>query len=656
MPIAVLKTIREVSSEDKIHSASNLLRHEASKKWKTGEPGEKTSYVIIEMESEYVIKGIDIGNESSAFVEVLVGGATCAREKFKEILITCSFMTPIESKMCSMPNRVRCFGREALVEEIASQKWKLLKIVCSQPFNKDINYGLSFIKVHVEEPLKEKTDNKTNTSLFNRPFGSFSLREDSPDSESESTTALFNRWKVSKNKQLNSISSVPRIPSPAALKKTNQSPIVRKTTSVATPSSKRDPPAESPVIIDRNRNSLLFTDEDEEESVQEKRKKKLEKLERAIAADQERVTKETEKAKKSKNLNSSKTETKREDKPKKSEANTSYSEKEKSSRSPKSAKKQNSPSTSTGQRRPSSSPCVSDKAKKPKLDKPVQYKPFNQLLNGVVLVISGIQNPDRADLRNKALALGAKYKGDWDSSSTHLICAFKNTPKYNQVKGVGKIVTRSWIEDCYSKKRKIPWRRYALDSDEILKAESDDEILDESLKPHEPGESDEKRKNSNDSDDEVLTIYDEMDTNNSQCISSGSDTEDEIQKVLAKKSPQKKPTQTNSSDVFELSTEEEDYVAKRKLTQTSRDKTKFFDKMKFFISDQLSATIKIKIEQYIETFDGILTSSIEVADYLIANNPIADVGEFKGQTVTPLWILECYDLECLIPTKRYLVK
>jgi hypothetical protein len=29
--------------------------------------------------------------------------------------------------------------------------------------------------------------------------------------------------------------------------------------------------------------------------------------------------------------------------------------------------------------------------------------------------------------------MGAKYKGDWDWSCTHLICAFPNTPKFNQV-------------------------------------------------------------------------------------------------------------------------------------------------------------------------------------------------------------------------------
>lgn len=84
----------------------------------------------------------------------------------------------------------------------------------------------------------------------------------------------------------------------------------------------------------------------------------------------------------------------------------------------------------------------------------VTYQPFKKLFSGVVFVISGIQNPDRHELRKKALDLGGKYKSDWDSTCTHLICAFKNTPKYVQVLGKGKIVSKHWIEKCYKEKKR----------------------------------------------------------------------------------------------------------------------------------------------------------------------------------------------------------
>lgn len=57
----------------------------------------------------------------------------------------------------------------------------------------------------------------------------------------------------------------------------------------------------------------------------------------------------------------------------------------------------------------------------PKKKKPNKLiKPFNKLLDGVVISISGIQNPERADIRSNALEMGAKYKADWDNSCTHL--------------------------------------------------------------------------------------------------------------------------------------------------------------------------------------------------------------------------------------------
>lgn len=64
-------------------------------------------------------------------------------------------------------------------------------------------------------------------------------------------------------------------------------------------------------------------------------------------------------------------------------------------------------------------------AKKPRVAeakaKARTYRPFHKLLADVVLVISGIPNPLRSELRQKALDLGAKYKPDWDDTCTHLM-------------------------------------------------------------------------------------------------------------------------------------------------------------------------------------------------------------------------------------------
>jgi DNA-repair protein XRCC1 len=62
------------------------------------------------------------------------------------------------------------------------------------------------------------------------------------------------------------------------------------------------------------------------------------------------------------------------------------------------------------------------KTEEPVVKKPrLSGKPFGRLLEGVTLVISGYQNPHRANLRTMALEMGARYKSDWDSSCTHLV-------------------------------------------------------------------------------------------------------------------------------------------------------------------------------------------------------------------------------------------
>jgi len=101
-------------------------------------------------------------------------------------------------------------------------------------------------------------------------------------------------------------------------------------------------------------------------------------------------------------------------------------------------------------------------SEKPPAKKSKQTKPFGKLLEGVVVALSGFTNPLRSQLRDKLLAMGAKYKPDWNNTCTHLICAFYNTPKFREVKGKGKIVTKSWVEECFSEKKRLPWRRYFL--------------------------------------------------------------------------------------------------------------------------------------------------------------------------------------------------
>lgn len=106
-------------------------------------------------------------------------------------------MSPVESRNSDPVNRVRCFSRTALVETVveSKSKWDLVKIMCTQPFNKRVQYGLSFITLHSSDAKDSNVSELS--SVPQKLFGNFKVREDSPDSDSESS--LFSRWKTARN-------------------------------------------------------------------------------------------------------------------------------------------------------------------------------------------------------------------------------------------------------------------------------------------------------------------------------------------------------------------------------------------------------------------------------------------------------------------------
>lgn len=74
---------------------------------------------------------------------------------------------------------------------------------------------------------------------------------------------------------------------------------------------------------------------------------------------------------------------------------------------------------------------------------------------GVVFVLSGFVNPERSTLRSQALEMGAKYQPDWNSDCTLLVCAFPNTPKFQQVEAdngtiISKVFSLANRMICYS--------------------------------------------------------------------------------------------------------------------------------------------------------------------------------------------------------------
>ncbi|XP_015120208.1 DNA repair protein XRCC1 isoform X2 [Diachasma alloeum] len=106
-------------------------------------------------------------------------------------------------------------------------------------------------------------------------------------------------------------------------------------------------------------------------------------------------------------------------------------------------------------------------------------KEFSKLMGDVTFSLSGYVNPQRDEIRRKALKMGARYVADPNVTSnkcSHLICAFRNTPKSQQLKGHSKIVSHLFVEEAFDNKKRFPWRRYAMEKSERKQPESEEEV------------------------------------------------------------------------------------------------------------------------------------------------------------------------------------
>uniref|UniRef100_A0A668A1P9 DNA repair protein XRCC1 n=1 Tax=Myripristis murdjan TaxID=586833 RepID=A0A668A1P9_9TELE len=414
MPEIRLKHVVSCSSEDSTHKADNLLSSDTYRKWKAARPGEKQTSVILQFEKEEQVHSIDIGNEGSAFIEVLVGNSSAVRDQdYEVLLVTSSFMSPTESRNGTNTNRVRFFGPNQLQKSTSQEKWDRVKIVCSQPYTKNIAYGVAFVKFHSPP---DKNDPPATTPPKLTKLGQFKMKDESPSAgpSLQPGSLFFNRENTSKS-----------------------SPTLK---------------GKSIVLLQQlfmANYVILHSYNEKVPSV----KRKFEFSKERQSAPAPSALKKTS--------------------PTGSPEGKAATPKPRAKPSPAST-----PSPST-KRESQSKPEPKPKQHKAKSQSTEQV-PFNRIMEGVVFVLSGFQNPFRGELRDKALAMGAKYRPDWTPDSTHLICAFANTPKYSQVKSAGGIIVRKeWVIDCHKRKQKISYKRYLMDGAESS-SESEMEVDDES--------------------------------------------------------------------------------------------------------------------------------------------------------------------------------
>ncbi|KAJ1073001.1 hypothetical protein K5549_015144 [Capra hircus] len=591
-----------------------------------------------ELEKEEQIHSVDIGNDGSAFVEVLVGSSAggAGEQDYEVLLVTSSFMSPAESRSGSNSNRVRIFGPDKLVRAAAEKRWDRVKIVCSQPYSKDAPYGLSFVRFH-SPPDKDEAEASSQKVT---KLGQFRVKEEDESASSLKPGALFFS-RINKTPPVTA--SDPAGPSYAAA-----------TLQASSAASSASPASKAAGSTFKVRSPDPGGAEKEERSWRPQHNPPPQ-------------PQESPKGKRKLDLNQEEKKT-----PSKPSAQPSV----------------------PALKRPKSRGAAPEKLRgegaEPKAPRAGPQE-LGKILQGVVVVLSGFQNPFRSELRDKALELGANLPSVLLPTS----CAFANTPKYSQVLSLGgRIVRKEWVLDCHRMRRRLPSRRYLMagsgssseDEGGSHSGSSGNEApkaprkrpqtkakppqaagpsspqrppTPEETKPASPGAQE-------DNDD---TEAEQSEGRDNGAEDSG-DTEDELRRVAEQKEERQPPGQEeNGEDPYAGSTDENtDHEGPPESPDLPiPELPDFFQGKRFFLYGEFPGDERRTLSRYVTAFNGSVSRGRrELEDYMSERVQFVITAQEWDPSfeealtdnpslvfVRPRWIYSCNEKQKLLPHQLY---
>ncbi|XP_050663624.1 DNA repair protein XRCC1 isoform X2 [Leptidea sinapis] len=466
MPRVKIDYIVSFSSEDEEHKASNLLSWDVSKKKWLCRKGESSASIVLQLIKAVQIESIFIGAHHASLVEVLVGRSETPDDPYEVLVPSCVFVSARDSRSDTPVERVRNFTADQLAAAARGQRWDRVRLVCTQPYNRHCQFGLSFIHIFEPEHLEQGTsaagssdkrlDIKESNANPSLPKRLFNLETYSSDEDEFKPGQLFAKYqsKESDRVHINTETQI-RQANSNALKNITDTTTKLAKTPISKTCNKRDD-NNSPRENDkkRQRNDVLYTKDDE---------RPHDKIDRIVKEhkDNNNIEREDINIKTRKGID---TQLKRNS----NKMNDSAKTKPDHKYSIKETKHTERKSTDVNiNKRDNSSERVQSDHKRAKLSSAAGVG-GGSVLRGVVFSISGYQHPRRGAVRALALAMGARYRPDYTPDCTHLLCAFPNTPKLREIRssaaGARVVAVRAeWVEDCHRQGRRLEWRPYAIE-------------------------------------------------------------------------------------------------------------------------------------------------------------------------------------------------
>ncbi|XP_068629178.1 DNA repair protein XRCC1-like isoform X2 [Battus philenor] len=365
------------------------------------------------------------------------GGARYTRLVRQVLVPRCVFTAPGDARRAEAAQRVRSFSSAQLAEGARAHRWDRVRVLCSQPYNRHCQFGLSFIHIYEPEEASATPSALSAPGLRNKiqTLGSYSSDED--EYRPGELFAKHRQSLAHKDDTAQNISTDAQIrqASSQALKNIPDAAAKLKKASIARGGGARADPCRAQPA-DRGRESLLYEPGDSQPHAA---------IDRVLASHQHQKKKPDE--------SENRTPDNKKAQQKAQAAAEDATISPKPSRS--GAHARDGETRAGGKRRRTRAEAEEGSAR----------AEAAAVLRGVVFAMSGYVNPERAALRDAGLALGARYCPDWTPSCTHLVCAFPNTPKMKQVLSSAAhahVVGGAWLRDCRAQRRRLPESRYAL--------------------------------------------------------------------------------------------------------------------------------------------------------------------------------------------------
>ncbi|RUS83313.1 hypothetical protein EGW08_008935 [Elysia chlorotica] len=153
---------------DVCHKASNIVCGDGSRKW-LSDSSDRSGKIeaVLQLEESCQLAYIDIGTIWCSSLEVRVGRSDWPQTtEYQSLIPVVNLMTPVDCRLGRASSVTKMFSKADFSSTTAAQSWDRVQVICRQPFRKDVQLGVSFIRLKSAKPTPQTDSNAETASKY----------------------------------------------------------------------------------------------------------------------------------------------------------------------------------------------------------------------------------------------------------------------------------------------------------------------------------------------------------------------------------------------------------------------------------------------------------------------------------------------------------